>query len=68
VACTLAHWYHPRFSFGHFGNDTRTQALWQTLDDNDAEIVLSRQDHNYQRYAPQTPNWTRDDARGIRGL
>jgi acid phosphatase type 7 len=66
TSCTLAYWHYPRFSFGHYGNDTLTQALWQALDDNDAEIVLSGHDHNYQRYAPQTPTGTRDDARGIR--
>jgi hypothetical protein len=50
--CTLAYWHHPRFSFGNYGNDTLTQALWQALYDNDAEIVLSGHDHNYQRWKP----------------
>jgi len=64
--CTLAYWHHPRFSFGNYSNDARTQALWQALDDNGAEIVLSGHDHNYQRWTPQTPTGTRDKARGIR--
>lgn len=66
TTCTLAYWHHPRFSFGNYGNDTATQALWQALYDHGAEIVLSGHDHNYQQYVPQTPSGTRDDARGIR--
>ena len=66
TACTLAYWHHPRFSFGTYSNDPSTQALWQALYEAGAEIVLSGHDHNYQRYAPQTPSGARDDARGIR--
>jgi hypothetical protein len=40
--------------------------LWQALDEAGAEIVLAGHDHNYQRWAPQTPSGTRDEARGIR--
>jgi hypothetical protein len=64
--CTLAYWHHPRFSFGSYSNDSSTQDLWQALYDNGAEIVLSGHDHNYQRWALQTPTGTRDGARGIR--
>src|SRR5215211_3059340 len=64
--CTLAYWHHPHFSYGNYGNNPATQALWQALYDNGAEIVLSGHDHNYQRYAPQTPSGTRDEAHGIR--
>ena len=33
TTCTLAYWHHPRFSFGKYSNDPRTQALWQALYD-----------------------------------
>jgi acid phosphatase type 7 len=66
TACTLAYWHHPRFSFGAYSDDTRTQALWQALYEAGAEIVLTGHDHNYQRYAPQDADGLRDDARGIR--
>jgi hypothetical protein len=66
TTCTLAYWHHPRFSFGNYGNDTRTKALWQALDEAGAEIVLSGHDHNYQRWTPQTPSGIPDEARGIR--
>ncbi len=52
TACTLAYWHHPRFSFGNYSNDTRTQALWQALDNAGAEIILAGHDHNYQRWKP----------------
>jgi hypothetical protein len=52
TSCTLAYWHHPRFSFGNYSNDSRTQALWRALDDAGAEIVLSGHDHNYQRWKP----------------
>jgi hypothetical protein len=71
--CTLAYWHHPRFSFGNYGNDTLTQSLWQALYDNDAEIVLSGHDHNYQRWkllngaADHDPNGIRQFVVGTGG-
>ncbi len=64
--CTLAYWHHPRFSSGSHGSSTEPQPLWQALYDYDADVVLVGHDHNYQRFAPQTPDGTRDDPRGIR--
>jgi chitodextrinase len=66
AGCTLAYWHHPRFSSGNYGNDGAFQPFWQLLYNDGAEIVLAGHDHNYQRYAPQTPAGARDDARGIR--
>ena len=56
----------PASASANYGNDTMTQALWQALYDNGAEIVLSGHDHNYQRWTPQTPTGTKDATRGIR--
>ena len=53
--CTLAYWHHPRFTSGFYGNDSTYQPFWQALQDHGAEVVLNGHDHNYQRYAPQTP-------------
>jgi len=64
--CTLAYWHHPRFSSGNYGNHDAFQPFWQLLYNDGAEVVLAGHDHNYQRYAPQTPAGGRDDARGIR--
>jgi len=65
-ACTLAYWHHPRFSSGQHGNSTRSQAFWQALYDDGADVVLSGHDHTYQRFAPQSPNGQAEPNRGIR--
>ena len=64
--CTLAYWHHPRFSSGSHGSSTKSQAIWQALYDAGAEIVIVGHDHNYQRFAPQTPDGREDLERGIR--
>jgi len=65
--CTLAYWHHPRFSSGTtHGSHDEMQPIWQALYDNGADLVLSAHEHNYERFAPQTPTGVRDAARGIR--
>ena len=64
-ACVLAMWHHPRFSSGEHGNDPRTQAFWQALNDAGAELVLNGHDHDYERFAPQTPTGRADPSGGI---
>ena len=64
--CVLAYWHHPRFSSGSHGSSTASQPLWQALYDFDADVVVSGHDHNYQRFAPQTPAGDADPTRGIR--
>jgi hypothetical protein len=66
TACTLAYWHHPRFSSGSHGSDPTYQAFWQALYDANAELVLVGHDHDYERFAPQTPSGALDVARGIR--
>jgi Big-like domain-containing protein/calcineurin-like phosphoesterase family protein len=66
-ACTLAYWHHPRFSSGtNHGNFSGAQPIWQALYDLNADVVLSGHEHNYERFAPQTPTGAADAARGIR--
>jgi uncharacterized protein YjdB len=64
--CTLAYWHHPRFSSGTHGSSTSPRPLWQALYDYNADLVLVGHDHNYQRFAPQTPAGVADPVRGIR--
>jgi hypothetical protein len=65
--CTLAYWHYPRFSSGTtHGSAKATAPLWQALYDLGAEIVVSGHEHNYERFAPQTPTGAADPARGIR--
>lgn len=64
--CTLAYWHSPRFSSGWHGSDPRVGALWSILYAAGAEVVISSDDHDYERFAPQAPNGTRDASRGLR--
>jgi hypothetical protein len=64
--CTLAYWHHPRFSSGQHGSDEDMKRFWDDLYRAGAEIVLSGHDHDYERFAPQTPSGVLSPARGIR--
>lgn len=64
--CTLAYWHHPRFSSGLHGNEPLMQPIWQALYDYGADVVLSGHDHDYERFAPQTPAGLADGTSGIR--
>ena len=65
-ACTLALSHHPRFSSGMHGEQTSVLPLWEALYDAGAEVVLSGHDHDYERFAPQSPAGVLDPSRGIR--
>jgi uncharacterized protein YjdB len=65
--CTLAYWHKPRFSSGtNHGSESAAQPLWQALYEFHAEIVLGGHEHNYERFAPQTPTGAADATNGIR--
>ena len=64
--CTMALWHHPRFSSGQHGNDATQQPFWDVLYEFDADVVLVGHDHNYERFAPQTPTGVADPTRGLR--
>ena len=67
AACTLASWHKPLFSSGGaHGNDLTVKPLWQALYDANADVVINGHDHDYERFAPQTPDGGADPARGIR--
>jgi Calcineurin-like phosphoesterase len=55
--CTLAYWHHPRFSSGvEHGNDPSVRRFWKVLYRQRADIVLNGHEHNYERFARQTPS------------
>jgi Calcineurin-like phosphoesterase len=64
--CTLAYWHKPLFSSGPHGNNASVKPLWDVLYAADAEVVLVGHDHDYERFAPQTPSGSADATRGIR--
>ncbi len=66
AACTLAFWHHPRFSSGVHGEMASMSAFWRALYDYGADVVLNGHDHDYERFAPQTPDGAADPTRGIR--
>jgi hypothetical protein len=66
ASCTLAFWHDPRFSSGHGGSNTFTQPFWDALQDAQAEIVLSGNSHDYERFAPLDRNGNLEPAGGIR--
>ena len=43
------------FSSGEHGNDARMAPAWRTLDEAGVELALVGHDHDYERFAPQTP-------------
>jgi acid phosphatase type 7 len=67
ATCTLAVIPRPRFSSGAIhGNQADMQPFWQALYNDGAEVVLSGDDHVYERFAPQTPTGAADPVAGIR--
>ena len=66
TTCTLAYWHHPRWSSGQHGSNTSYAAFWTDLYNAGADLVLNGHDHDYERFAPQTPSGAVDTARGIR--
>jgi hypothetical protein len=64
--CTLAYWHHPRFSSGTHGNSSDLGAFWNDLYQAGADVVLNGHDHDYERFAPQTPGGISDPTQGIR--
>jgi hypothetical protein len=65
--CTLAYWHHPPFTSSVVPVGTpRTQALLQDLYRAGADVLLNGHQHNYERFAPQTPAGVADPAHGIR--
>jgi hypothetical protein len=67
TACTLAFWHIPLWSSGGRAS-SNTAALTQILYNNNADVVLTGHDHDYERFAPQDYNGNLDLARGIRAF
>jgi hypothetical protein len=63
--CTLVLMHQPRFSSGYHGDDRSLGSFWDELYAHGADLVLAGHDHDYERFVPQAPDGTPDDARGI---
>jgi hypothetical protein len=67
--CIIAYWHKPRFSSGtNHGSLSSAQPLWQALYDFHATLILNGHEHNYERFAPQTPTGAADPTNGIREI
>ncbi len=55
ATCTLAYWHIPRFSSGKYGDHSQYSQFWNDLYAAHAAIVLDGHDHDYERFAPQSP-------------
>ncbi|MEU6619756.1 DNRLRE domain-containing protein [Streptomyces litmocidini] len=65
--CTVAYWHHPRYTSGAgHSSSTTVQPLYQALYDNNAEVIVTGHNHNYERFAPMNATGGLDDTRGIR--
>jgi hypothetical protein len=69
AVCTVAMTHQPPFTSGAVhGPATETRPLVRTLYRAGVDILLSGHNHHYERFALQTAEGRRDDARGIRAF
>ena len=66
AGCTLAYWHHPRFSSGQQSSSMRFIPFWTALYEAGADVVLAGHAHDYERFAPLTPEGVLDPLRGLR--
>ena len=66
TTCLLAYWHAPRFSSGsEHGGAAEVQPLWEAVHAAGGELVLSGDDHHYERFQPLNANGAPDPA-GLR--
>jgi hypothetical protein len=66
AACTLVTVHKPRWSSGPVhGGEEQMDAIWRAFYDAGVDLVLGGDDHDFERFAPQTPIGTLDLTRGI---
>jgi hypothetical protein len=66
TGCTLSYLGSPLFSSNsRVGGNVLMRDLWRALYDHDADVVLSADEHDYERFAPQDPGGKLDPAKGI---
>jgi hypothetical protein len=67
--CTLAYWHHPYFTSGKNHKPAQSmRPLVETLYEGGVDVVVAGHNHNYERFASQTPGNVRDDSNGIRAF
>jgi hypothetical protein len=67
TACTAVMWHKPRFSSGSVHGDYfLSQQFWETAYTHGVELVLSGDDHEYERFAPMDAAGNADPQYGVR--
>ncbi len=56
AACTIAYYHNPLYSIGVEAPDLSMTSIWQLLAQNYVDIVLSGNDHDYERWVPMDGN------------
>ena len=67
--CTFAVTHYPRFNSGEKGENIgkqRSQTFWDVFYEYGVDIVVSGDNHIYERFAPQTPTGVYDPDHGVR--
>jgi len=63
--CTLAYMHHPFFSSGKHGGAKELRPFFDLLYEHRVDVALGGHEHNYERFAPQTPDGDLEEGRGI---
>ena len=63
--CTVTIAHRPRFSSGNAGSAGIQGAVFQALYDAGVELLVSGNDHDYERFSPQAPDQTPDPDSGV---
>jgi hypothetical protein len=67
--CTIAYWHQAYFtSTADHAPFQELQPVVQALYDAGTDVVLQGHNHNYERFAPETPQRVADPANGIRAF
>lgn len=66
ATCTLAVFHHPVFSSTAPGVTRRMNAAFKLLYEYGADVAISGDAHQYERFAPQDPQGRKDTEHGIR--
>jgi len=61
TSCTLAYWHQPLFSSRSGGTNPEMLPIFTALDEADADVVISGNDHFYERFLPQDPEGSEDE-------
>jgi hypothetical protein len=66
--CVAATWHHARFSSAPDGDNGTMTAMWDILDQAKADVVLQSHEHQYERFAPMTPDGSLSATGGLRSF